>query len=372
MTQNHKENAMLPMILRSSAVFWGVLIIGFALFLGQVAQILLPFVLGMLLAYLFDPLADRLERAKFSRTAATALITVLLFASIIGMLLWILPLLIKQFAGLVSALPDTFDHVDLMVRKSANSLLGVIPGVEMDTSATLFRETMYQVSQDLIGSPADLAKKVVASSGAILNVLSLLFITPIVSFYCLRDWDKMVAKVDSLLPRDYVQTVRTQIAAIDDTLAGFLRGQFNVMLILAVYYCIALSIASVPFAIVIGLLSAVFIIIPYVGTVLTMGLGLGIVWADSGLGVTMYATIGIFLVGQVMEQQFLTPKIVGEKVGLHPLWMLFAMLSGAALFGFVGVLLAVPIAAVIGVLVRFALSNYMQSPYYNGQNPPSA
>lgn len=355
------------MWVRSPALFWGGLILALGLFLGAVSSVLLPFVLGMLLAYLLDPLADKLEKLGCSRTGATAIITLLLFASLIGLLLWVMPLVLNQLSGLLSALPDTFDRLDLTLRKAANSVMGVIPGVDANDGSLLFRETMYKVSQQLVGEPADLAKKVVASGAAILNVLSLLFITPIVSFYCLRDWDAMVKTVDGLLPHDYAPTVREQVRAIDDTLSGFLRGQLNVMLILAVYYCVALSLIDVPFAIIIGLLSAVFIIIPYIGTMLTMMLGLGVVWAESGMGVPLYATIAVFVFGQVMEQQVLTPKIVGEKVGLHPLWMLFGMLAGAALFGFVGVLLAVPLAAVAGVLVRFAVARYKQSAYYKGE-----
>lgn len=358
-----------PAFLRSAGLFWTVVVALGIAFLVLVSHILLPFVLGLLLAYLFDPLADRLERAGFSRTAATALITVLLFTLIIGSLVWMMPLLAKQLAGLLVLLPDAFERVDMLVKQTVSPIVGAIPGMEDAANHTSFRETMQGVSQELLGSPSDMVKRIVASGAAVFNVMSLLFITPIVSFYCLRDWDRMVAKIDSLLPRDYIQTVREQARAIDDTLAGFLRGQLNVMLILAVYYCVALSIADVPFAIIIGLMSALFIIVPYVGTIVTMGLGLGVVWAEMGIGVTLYATLAIFMIGQLMEQQVLTPKIVGEKVGLHPLWMLFAMLSGAALFGFVGVLLAVPVAAVLGVLVRFMLGRYKQSAYYNGNGP---
>lgn len=358
-----------PSFLRSPALFWAVVIGLFVTILVLVSEILLPFVLGMLLAYLFDPVADRLERARLSRTTATAIITLVLFTSIIGGVIWLMPVLVKQLAGLLVLLPDTFERMDSLVRQVAAPIAGVIPGMEHAADHASFRETMQHVSKELIGSPGDLVKHVVASGAAIFNTLSLLFITPIVSFYCLRDWDIMVARLDSLLPRDYAGTIREQAAAIDDTLAGFLRGQLNVMLVLAVYYCVALSVAGVPFAIIIGLLSAFFIIIPYVGTLVSMALGLGVVWVQLGIGMELYITLGIFLVGQVLEQQVLTPKIVGEKVGLHPLWMLFGMLSGAVLFGFVGVLLAVPLAAVIGVLVRFAISRYKQSAYYNGNGP---
>lgn len=361
--------ADVPALLKSPALFWTAIIALLITFLVLVSNVLLPFVLGTLLAYLFDPVADRFERLGISRAIATAIITILLFATIIGGLVWILPVLAKQLAGLLVLLPDAFERFDRLVRDVATPIAGAIPGLEKAANPSGFRETMHAVSQELLGSPGDLVKHIVASGAAIFNTLSLLFITPIVSFYFLLDWDRMVAKIDSLLPRDYASTVKEQAEAIDRTLSGFLRGQLNVMLVLAIYYCIAFSVAGTPFSIIIGIIAAVSIIVPYVGTIVSMALGLGVVWVQIGIGTELYVTLGIFLVGQMLESQILTPKVVGSSIGLHPLWMLFAMLSGAALFGFLGVLLAVPVAAVIGVLVRFAIGRYKQSGYYNGNGP---
>jgi len=353
---------------RSPLLFWLVFVLIIGFFLGAVSEILLPFVLGLLLAYCFDPLADTLERNGFSRTGATALITLLLFTSIIAMLVWLVPMLASQLAGLVGIVPEAIAKAQDVIDDLMHSVAGSVPALEEAANGEGFRTAMQNLSQEVMGSPAELMQKVLASGGAILNTLSLLFITPIVSFYSLRDWDHMVAKVNGLLPCDYAGTIRAQAKEIDRTLAGFLRGQLNVMLILAVYYCIALTVVGVPFGIVIGLLSALLIIVPYVGTMVSMLLGLASVWIADGMGTTLYITLGIYLVGQVIEQQVLTPKIVGDQVGLHPLWMLFAMLAGAALFGFAGVLLAVPVAAVLGVLVRFAIGRYKESPYFLGVN----
>lgn len=353
--------------LRSPLLFWVAFVLLLGWFLSEVSGILLPFVLGMLLAYCFDPIADRLERAGFSRTAATALLTVLLFTTIIAMLVWLMPILARQLAGLVSIIPEVIGKVENVADDLMHRFAGGVPVLEEAANGDGLRAAIKTLSDDVMGSPGELVQKIMASGGAILNTLSLLFITPIVSFYALRDWDKMKEKVDGLLPCDYAPTIREQAQEIDRTLAGFLRGQVNVMLILAVYYCIVLTVVGVPFSIVIGILSAVLIIVPYVGTFVSMALGLGAVWIGEGFGTTLYITLGIYMVGQVLESQILTPKIVGDKVGLHPLWMLFAMLSGAALFGFVGVLLAVPVAAVLGVLVRFALGHYKASAYYLGR-----
>jgi predicted PurR-regulated permease PerM len=355
-----------PSLLRSPAVFWLIVVVLLFLFIAQVSSVLLPFVLGMLLAYLCDPFADRLEKVGCSRAIATAIITVVLFTILIGGAVWLFPLLVKQLAGLVMLLPSAFEHLWALLHEAVTPVKRFLPQIAEATGRGHLYEALQEVSQEVIGSGGDIIKRIIASSAALLNLLSLLFITPIVSFYCLRDWDQMVAHIDALLPRDYANTLRTQAKAIDDTLSGFLRGQFNVMVILAVYYCTAFTIAGVPFGFVLGLITALLIIVPYVGTLVSLALTLGVVLVDSGMGTLFYTTLGIFAVGQISEQQVLTPKIVGEQIGLHPLWMLFAMLSGAALFGFVGVLIAVPAAAVLGVLVRFGVTHYQQSAYYQG------
>lgn len=361
-------NDSIPALLRSPLIFWLVVVLALGVFLDAVSTILLPFVLGMLLAYLFDPVADKLEKNGFSRTGATALIVVVLFTLIIAMLIWLVPMVARQLAGLVALVPEAITKVQAIADDALHRFAGGVPALEEAASGEGLHKAIASLSKDIMASSGVLLQKVLASSGAILNTLSLLFITPIVSFYSLRDWDKMTHTIDSLLPCDYAETIRTQWRECDRMLAGFLRGQLNVMLVLAVYYCVTLTLAGVPFSIVIGLLSALLIIVPYVGTMVSMVLGLGSVWIDAGLGTTLYITLGIFMVGQVLESQVLTPKIVGDSVGLHPLWMLFALLAGAALFGFVGVLLAVPVAAVLGVLVRFAVTRYRASPYFLGQN----
>jgi predicted PurR-regulated permease PerM len=354
---------------RTPQFFWAVTIVLFVLFLAQVSSILLPFVLGLMLAYCFDPLADRLEMMKIGRTSATAFITICLFTFLIGGLFWLMPLLAKQLLQLLELLPQLLSRLMVLVRDISAELTGTAAGdVAKNLAQTSPKEALNGLSKEILGTGGNILQHLLSSGAAMLNTLSLLFITPIVSFYALRDWDRMVAQVDGLLPCDAAPTIREQCREIDQTLSAFLRGQLNVMLILAAYYGIALSIAGAPFAILLGLLSAVLILVPYVGTMVSMVLGLGAVWIEQGLGTTFYATLGIYFVGQILEQQVLTPTIIGNRVGLHPLWMLFGMLSGAALFGFVGVLLAVPIAAVIGVLVRFAVGRYRESRYYLGDS----
>ena len=203
------------------------------------------------------------------------------------------------------------------------------------------------------------------SSGvAFINIISLILITPIVAFYLLRDWDKVVAHIDALLPRKRAETIRQQLVIIDNTLAGFVRGQLNVCILLGIYYAIFLTILGLNFGFVIGLATGFLVIFPYVGLLVGMAAGITVAFFQFGEMSQVLMVLGVFISGQVIEGNFVTPKLVGDKVGLHPVWIIFAMLAGGALFGFVGVLLAVPMAAVIGVLIRFGLGEYQKSSYF--------
>lgn len=366
-SSSHTQHS--PSFWRTQGFFWLLLLCLLIVFLGAVSSILLPFVLGMIIAYCFDPFADRLERAGLSRNSATALITGVIFSVIALGLIWLLPLLAKQLIGLIALLPEAISHLEHYAQQLGKHYFGLengaFPVLGELTAHPDSKESALKLSQHLFGTGQLLVKEILSSGAAVLNMLSLLFITPIVSFYALRDWDKMVAHLDRLIPRAYQQVVREQCQAIDRTLSGFLRGQLNVMLILMVYYSLLLSIIGIPFALVISVITGLFIIIPYIGTILSVGLAVAAALVDTGIGTEIYLVLLTFFLGHLLEQQFLTPRIVGGEVGLSPLWMVFAMLSGAALFGFVGMLIAVPAAAVIGVFVRFAITIYLQSGYYN-------
>lgn len=205
---------------------------------------------------------------------------------------------------------------------------------------------------------------------ALANLLSLLLITPVVSFYLLRDWDHLVAKVDSWLPRAHVETIREQFREIDKTLAGFVRGQVTVCIILGLFYGIGLSLVGLEFGFIVGFATGLISFVPFFGMLVgfVVGMGLALAQFDSWIHIGLVA--GVFMAGQVIEGNFLTPKMVGKRVGLHAVWVIFALLACGALFGFVGVLLAVPLAAVIGVLVRFGVARYLESPLYLADERP--
>jgi predicted PurR-regulated permease PerM len=222
---------------------------------------------------------------------------------------------------------------------------------------------------DVAGWIAKVISGILSRGLALFDVLSVMFITPVVAFYLLRDWDLMVHKVDGWLPRHHADVVREQVKAVNVTLSGFVRGQATVCLALGALYAAGLTVAGLDFGLVIGLLSGVLSFIPYVGSLFgfVVSVGLALLQFDDLWRVAI--VIGIFLFGQAMEGNVLTPKLVGDKVGLHAVWVMFALLAGGSLFGFLGVLLAVPVAAVIGVLTRFALRQYLNSRYYYGVGP---
>jgi predicted PurR-regulated permease PerM len=340
-------------------LFWLTLVTLFILFLQMMRPILLPFVVGMGMAYLFDPIADRLQRLGLARSLAAALITLTFFIALAMLMVWVGPLLYRQFAALLESLPNIMASLRDLIE---HQLAPVLHRLEVLNGGDAIPPE--QLTAKAVTAASALLQRLMVSGGALLNLLSLLFITPIVCFYLLRDWDKIVASVDRLLPRAHAPVIREQCRIIDDTLAGYLRGQVTVMLILAIYYAVTLGIIGVNFSLVIALITAISIIIPYVGTLISFSLALGVTYLGFGLEWQFWAVAAVYVAGQVMEQQFLTPNIVGRSVGLHPLWMLFGMLAGAVTMGFVGILLAVPITAVIGVLVRFFIGRYLASPLY--------
>lgn len=329
-------------------------------FLYGVRGILLPFVVGILMAYFLDPAADRLERAGLGRNSACGIIIVGFFLLFVTVAALLAPLLLNQLEELVSAIPAYAAELQAHYGATFRHWLDQVEGGQGDT----IKNAAGAFAKDALLMGGAVAAALFRSGTALINIISLVLITPLVAFYLLRDWDFLVARLDALLPRKHADTIREQLAAIDATLAGFLRGQINVCLLMAVYYGALLPLAGVPFGLAIGILTGLLVVLPYIGFFLGCATGLGVAFAQFGLEVEFWLAASVFAGGQVIESYFLTPKLVGNRVGLHPLWIVFGMLAGAALLGFVGVLLAVPLTAVVGVLIRFAIGRYLESPLY--------
>ncbi len=332
----------------------------FLLALWLLADILLPFVAGMALAYLLDPLCDRLERWGCSRTLATVLVTAGMLVALAAVLLLVVPLMRAQIAALVEALPG---YLEMLETRLIPRLLRLGERLGVGGAEELRGRAAGEVSQ-LAGWAGGALLRVLTGGVALVNLLSLVFITPVVTFYLLRDWDRLVARIDTWLPRAHAPLIREQARAIDRTLAGFVRGQATVCLVLAVYNGVGLSLIGLEFGLAVGVLSGLLSFIPFVGTIFGLVASVGLAFAQFDDWWRIGAVAGLFLVGQFLEGNVLSPKLVGSRVGLHPVWVIFALLAGGALLGFVGLLLAVPAAAVIGVLARFALGRYLASRYY--------
>src|SRR6056297_2933096 len=338
--------------------YWGIATAVFVALLWLLGDVLLPFVLGGAIAYFLDPVADRLERAGLSRAAATGVITVFGILTFVVMAVLVIPTLVSQTAQL-------FETAPALIRGFQDFLFERFPQI-LDADSTL-RRSLTVVAQSVQERGTELLETVLSSAVGVLNIVVLIVIVPVVAVYLLLDWDRMVARIDSLLPLDHAPTIRRLAGEIDATLSSFIRGMGTVCLILGTYYAIALMLVGLQFGLVVGALAGLVTFIPYVGAILGGALALGLAlfqfWGD---WVSIGLVAAIFVSGQVIEGNFLTPKLVGSSVGLHPVWLIFALSAFGTLFGFVGMLVAVPVAAALGVITRFVLNQYKDSRLYRG------
>jgi len=343
--------------------FWVGLLVFFVAALWLLKSILLPFVLGMAIAYFLDPLADRVTRLGLPRAAAAGLIIVSFFAIAIVLLLLLLPTIVEQVSALAKAIPVYFASAIEALRPYGRRILR-----QMNAATPTDLSQPLAFAQSAAGFAGQILNTALERGVAFLNSLVLLALTPLVAFYLLRDWDHMVEVVDGWLPLDNAEVIREQLRDIDAVLAGFARGQATVCLFLGAFYAIALSLVGLNFGLTIGLTAGLVSFIPYFGSffgfVASVGVALFQFWPD---WVAITVVGGIFFAGQLLNDYVLVPRLVGDRVGLHPLWVMFGLFAGGVLFGFVGLLIAVPVCAIAGVLTRFAVSRYKESPLYLGE-----
>jgi predicted PurR-regulated permease PerM len=343
------------------ATFWVAVAVVAAIVVYLLKAVLLPFVAGALVAYFLNPAAEWLERHGLPRWAAATATLVLFLIAGIALLMLVVPALTAQAAALFHNLPD-------IVRGIRERLIEWMPALQAQFGASVddIAAKAGAAAGDLGTILLTVTGRVLAGGVAVVNALSLLFIMPVVAFYLLRDWALIIRTVDSWLPRPIEPTVHTLFAEMDSIVAGFVRGVGLVCLIQAVYYAAALTLVGLPFGLAIGLFAGIATFIPIVGGLISFVLALFLAISHFDNWTSVFLVIGVFAVGQFIEGNILTPKLVGNRVGLHPLWVIFALLAGGALFGFIGILLAVPAGAAIGVLTRFAISRYRESPYFQG------
>ena len=342
--------------------FWLAAAAVVILMLWLLSEILLPFIAGAAIAYLLTPLTDRLERLGVKRLAAAFLIITLVVMMIVLLILLVAPVLGGQLSSFIEKLPDYVSKLQSLLSDPSRPWVQKLLGAGINTDKTI---------TDLVTQGAGwlttFLKSLWSGGRALLSVFSLIVVTPVVAFYLIYDWHRMISTVDGWIPLRQRATVRRLAREIDAAIAGFVRGQTAVCLILGSYYAVALTVSGLNFGLLIGLGSGLITFIPYVGSMTGLILALGVAVAQFWPEYSSILTVlGIFLVGQFLEGNLLSPKLVGESVGLHPLWLIFALLAFGYLFGFVGLLVAVPLAATIGVLARFALRRYLESSLYTG------
>ena len=344
------------------AWYWGVALIVLLLVLWRLGNTIMPFVLGAGIAYLFDPVADWLERKGLSRTLAVVAITLTVILVFAVAMLFLVPVVVRQTTQLIEAAPD-------MIQQFENVLASRFPDLLTDGGPV--SDAMANMGTAISERGGQVLATVLGSVMGFFGVIALLVIAPVVAFYMLLDWDRMVERLDELLPREHAPTIRRLAGEIDDALSGFLRGAGLVILILGTFYSISLGVIGLPFGIAIGVFAAVLSFIPYVGVVVGGALAIGVelfsFWSQP---ILILAVIAVFVIGQVVEGNYLQPKIVGSHVGLHPVWLMLALSVFGTLFGFVGLLVAVPLAAALGVLVRFATARYRESALFTGAEVP--
>jgi predicted PurR-regulated permease PerM len=343
---------------KSQLKWWGISALGLTLFLWLMGGALTPYIAGAAIAYFLDPLADRLERMGFSRLWATVVICSITALLALITVLIVLPLLIDQLVGLAKAAPD-------LVAQFRAWLGETFPQVFVEDS--MLRRGLLALQNLLKDQSLVLVNGVLNSSLAVVDFVVLMVVTPVVSFYLLLDWDRLVARVDSWLPRAHVKTIRRLALDIDRVLAGFVRGQITVSIILGSFYAISLVLIGLHFGAVIGMVAGLISFIPFVGSTVGGGLSVGVAifqfWDDP---IWIGVVAAVFAFGQFVEGNILSPKLVGGSVGLHPVWLMFSLSAFGALLGFVGLLIAVPVSASIGVIGRFLMDQYMDGPLFKG------
>ncbi|MDH5260577.1 MAG: AI-2E family transporter [Gammaproteobacteria bacterium] len=334
---------------------WMIAIVLTGWLMYLLAPVLTPFIAAGLLAYIGDPLADRLQKLRMSRTVAVVLVFLLTFLSLAMLILLMGPLIKTQISALFQALPEIARQVEQVWLPKVLEWLNIDAGENVGFGAFL---ASYS---DMFSSwSGKFLVGVGKSGGAVVAAVLSLFLVPIITFYMLRDWDAFTKHMAALLPERQRETVSMLARETDEVLGAFLRGQILVMMALAVIYSVGLALVGLKFAIAIGVVAGLVSFVPYLGFVFGIGLaGLTVALEPNPLW-NLAGVVATFTIAQVIEGSVLTPKLVGDRIGLHPVLVIFAIAAGGQLFGFFGVLLALPAAAVLSVLIRYAYHRYLK------------
>ncbi len=344
-----------------TALFWLAVVAAGLLLIYGLRAVLAPFLVALALAYLFQPLVSRLAGLGLSRAAAACLVLLGVVLAVAALLVMLWPLLQAQIARLVETVPQYWRQLRQDVLPGLIDRLDARLPADLSSLASELRNYSGEAAGWLARALGDLA----GGGLALVHLLTLLVITPIVTFFLLRDWPRLIRVLAGLVPPRHMATVRALAGEIDQRLAGFVRGQALICLCLAVFYTVGLMLIGLEFALTVGLISGVISFIPFVGTIAGVLLATLLAVAQFAGWWPPLLVLGLFGLGNVLEGNFLQPTLLGERVGLHPVWVIFALLAGGSLAGLTGMLVAVPAMAAIAVLVRFAVGRYRASPFYS-------
>jgi len=346
---------------QSTRWFWLTLFVIASALLYFLAPILLPFVSGALLAYLGDPLVDRLEKFKISRTLSVVIVFFVAFLLLLPLLVFLIPLIESQIKLLLAKAPGYLDWLMLNLEPTLRETFGFgIPALEVEQLKATFAEQFSNAGGFFKG----LMRTVTHSGFVVAGWMANLFLIPVITFYLLRDWDNLVAYIHDLLPRQAEPTVSLLTKQSDEVLGAFLRGQMLVMMALGTIYAIGLKMVGLEFSLLIGLLAGILSFIPYMGLIVGILMaGIAVMLQTHDPSNLIWVSL-VFVVAQAIEGTILTPLLVGDKIGLHPVAVIFSVLAGGQLFGFFGILLALPVFAVLAVIMRHFSKTYKDSHIY--------
>jgi len=342
------------------ALVLGLLLV-ILLFFYLFSSILLPFVAAGGVAYFLDPVAVRLTRWGLPRWAAAFLLVIGLIAVVLAFVLLLYPVILSQIGLLLQRVPEYVVKVQAWANGTLSHLQEHLGADFVDSK---LREIVATHAGAMIPYLVGALSRVIGSGFAIVNAITLIVVTPIVAFYLLRDWPRLVGRVDAVLPLRYAHLIRAQVFEVDRILSAWLRGQLLCCLLLAAFYSIGLTVVGLDLGLIVGLTAGLISFIPYVGTITGAVTSIGLAIAQFPTWTGVFWVAAVFMLGQILEGYVIYPRLLGNRVELHDVLVIFALLAGGAAFGFLGVLLAVPVTAALGVLVRFWLRRYLQSPLY--------
>ena len=350
------------MKIKKTTFFWVISLLILCTLTFVLRSILLPFILSFVLAYFLNPLVVRLQNHHFNRIWATSVVIIGLLLVLLISLLILIPVLQSQIIAFAIKVPTLANALWIKVQP----LFDMVKEHISETQLNYLKETMSLQTAGLMNDMSSTLMRLFTGWSALFNIVSFVVITPVVTFYLLNDWNILIDKIQSLYPRKKASFIKQKTDEIDAALSAFIRGQAVVCLFLALFYGFGLTTVDLDFGFSIGFIAGIFSFIPYVGSLTGFILSLLLAFTQSADWLLFAGILMVFGIGQFLEGYVLTPKLVGDKIGLHPVWVIFALMAFGSLFGFLGILLAVPVAAVLGVLIRTLIDFYKKSVYYKG------